>query len=38
MPVPIVVGNWKMNTSVSEALKLALDMKEALSLCSELKR
>ena len=30
MPVPIVVGNWKMNTSVSEALKLALDMKEAL--------
>ena len=30
MPVPIVAGNWKMNTSVNEALKLALDMMEAL--------
>ena len=30
MPVPIVAGNWKMNTSVDEALKLAQDMVEAL--------
>ena len=30
MPVPIVAGNWKMNTSLSEALKLARDMVEAL--------
>ena len=30
MPVPVVAGNWKMNTSVREALKLARDMVEAL--------
>ena len=30
MPVPIVAGNWKMNTSINEGLKLALDMVEAL--------
>ena len=30
MPVPIVVGNWKMNTSVKEALELVLDVLEPL--------
>ena len=30
MPVPLVAGNWKMNTSVNEAVKLAQDMVEAL--------
>ena len=30
MPAPVVAGNWKMNTSVNEALRLALDMVEAL--------
>ncbi len=30
MPIPIVAGNWKMNTSINEALKLALDMVGAL--------
>ena len=30
MPVPIVAGNWKMNTSVNEAMKLALELLELL--------
>lgn len=30
MPTPLVAGNWKMNTSVSEALKLALELVETL--------
>lgn len=31
MPTPLVAGNWKMNTSIDEALKLALELVEALS-------
>ena len=30
MPVPVVAGNWKMNTGVEEAVKLVRDMKEDL--------
>ena len=30
VPVPVVVGNWKMNTSIDEALTLVRDMLEAL--------
>ena len=30
MPIPVVAGNWKMNTSVNEALKLALELVELL--------
>ena len=30
MPVPIVAGNWKMNTSIAEAVELAKSMVEAL--------
>ena len=30
MPVPVVAGNWKMNTSVEEGVKLAQDVREAL--------
>ncbi|MCE2463906.1 MAG: triose-phosphate isomerase [Dehalococcoidia bacterium] len=30
MPSPLVAGNWKMNTSVSEALNLALELVETL--------
>ena len=30
MPTPLVAGNWKMNTSVGEALKLALELVETL--------
>lgn len=30
MPKPIVVGNWKMHTTVSEALKLASEVREAV--------
>ena len=29
-PVPIVAGNWKMNTSIQEGVKLAQDMMEGL--------
>jgi len=31
VPRPIIAGNWKMNTTVPEAVKLASDMKEALA-------
>ena len=34
MPVPVIAGNWKMNTSVEEAVKLALDMKDSLDAMS----
>ena len=34
MPVPVVAGNWKMNTSVEDAVKLALDMRDSLSALS----
>lgn len=30
MPISIIAGNWKMNTSVAEALKLVSDMKGPL--------
>ena len=30
MPLPIVAGNWKMNTTVAEAVDLARDLVEAL--------
>ena len=30
MPVPVVVGNWKMNTSIDEAVQLTQEMNEAL--------
>ncbi len=30
MPTPVVAGNWKMNTTVAEAVALASDMKEEL--------
>ncbi len=30
MPVPIVAGNWKMHTSVTEALRLALELVDGL--------
>ena len=30
MPAPIVAGNWKMHTSVTEALRLALELVEGL--------
>ena len=30
MPDPIIAGNWKMNTSIEEAIQLASDMVEAL--------
>ena len=30
MPIPVVAGNWKMNTSVNEALNLALELVELL--------
>ncbi|MCE2404339.1 MAG: triose-phosphate isomerase [Dehalococcoidia bacterium] len=30
MPVPIVAGNWKMHTSVTEGLRLALELVEGL--------
>ncbi len=30
MPTPTVAGNWKMNTSIDEALKLALELLETL--------
>ena len=30
MPTPIVAGNWKMNTTLSEAIALAHQMREAL--------
>ena len=30
MPVPIVAGNWKMNTTVNDAIMLASDMVDAL--------
>lgn len=31
MPTPVVVGNWKMNTTISEARALAVEMKSALA-------
>ena len=30
MPTPIVAGNWKMNTTLSEAVTLASEMRDAL--------
>ncbi|MFH1560042.1 MAG: triose-phosphate isomerase [Chloroflexota bacterium] len=30
MPTPIVAGNWKMNTTLAEAVALASEMREAL--------
>ena len=34
MPVPIVAGNWKMHTSVKEALRLAFEVVEGLDAVS----
>ncbi len=31
MPVPLVAGNWKMNTTLDEAVQLATDVVETLS-------
>ena len=38
MPTPLVAGNWKMNTSVGEALKLALELVEALDSIPQVER
>ena len=38
MPVPIVAGNWKMNTSLTEAVKLARDTSEALDSLSGIEK
>ena len=38
MPVPIVAGNWKMNTSVNEAMKLALELLELLDSISQIEK
>ena len=35
MPVPVIAGNWKMNTSVKEGVKLAHDVREALGLYAD---
>ena len=34
MPIPIVAGNWKMNTSIGEAVELAISMVKALDAVS----
>ena len=31
MPRPFIAANWKMNTTITEAMKLASEVKEALS-------
>ena len=38
MPVPVVVGNWKMNTTVAEAVQLAHELKEALDSVSQVEK
>lgn len=38
MPIPLVAGNWKMNTSVSEALKLAGELVETLDSVPQVER
>ena len=32
MPVPMIAGNWKMNTTIEEAVKLAKGIVESLDL------
>ncbi|SVC23070.1 uncharacterized protein METZ01_LOCUS275924, partial [marine metagenome] len=38
MPIPIVAGNWKMNTNVAEAVVLAAEIRESLDAIKGVKK
>ncbi len=38
MRLPLIAGNWKMNTTVSEAVKLVASMKDRLSKISNVEK
>jgi triosephosphate isomerase len=38
MPTPIVAGNWKMNTTLTEAIALASEMRDALDTIGEVEK